>query len=140
MTTTTSNDVLQVTRDARGVVTLTLNDPARFNALGGEMLTALQQVLGYPTDVGLAAASVITGGLLQRLPGLRIAFSHGGGTLAALLPRCTVTPGLAGSSTAGSDTATPLIRPWVSCSAAAMAAPPPLEMPPYSQINFRMES
>ena len=47
----------------------------------------LQQVLAYPTDVGLAAASVITGGLLQRLPGLRIAFSHGGGTLAMLLPR-----------------------------------------------------
>ena len=48
---------------------------------------ALQQVLAYPTDVGLAAASVITGGLLQRQPALRIAFSHGGGTLAALLPR-----------------------------------------------------
>lgn len=47
----------------------------------------LKQVLAYPTDVGLAAASVITGGLLQRLPGLRIAFSHGGGTLASLLPR-----------------------------------------------------
>jgi aminocarboxymuconate-semialdehyde decarboxylase len=47
----------------------------------------LEQVLGYPTDVGLAAASVITGGLLQRQPGLRIAFSHGGGTLAMLLPR-----------------------------------------------------
>ena len=47
----------------------------------------LEQVLGYPTDVGLAAASVITGGLLQRQPGLRIAFSHGGGTLMSLLPR-----------------------------------------------------
>lgn len=47
----------------------------------------LQQVLGYPTDVGLAAASVITGNLLVRRPRLRIAFSHGGGTLAALLPR-----------------------------------------------------
>lgn len=47
----------------------------------------LQQVLGYPTDVGLAAASVITGGLLQKLPKLRIAFSHGGGTFASLLPR-----------------------------------------------------
>ena len=47
----------------------------------------LEQVLGYPTDVGLAAASVITGGLLLRQPGLRIAFSHGGGTLAMLLPR-----------------------------------------------------
>ncbi len=47
----------------------------------------LQQVLGYPTDVGLAAASMITGGLLQKLPKLRIAFSHGGGTFASLLPR-----------------------------------------------------
>lgn len=47
----------------------------------------LQQVLAYPTDVGLAAASVITGNLMARLPGLRIAFSHGGGTLSMLLPR-----------------------------------------------------
>ena len=47
----------------------------------------LQQVLAYPTDVGLAAASVITGNLLLKCPTLRIAFSHGGGTLASLLPR-----------------------------------------------------
>ena len=48
---------------------------------------ALQQVLAYPTDVGLAAASVLTGNLMLRHPTLRIAFSHGGGTLAMLLPR-----------------------------------------------------
>lgn len=59
--------------------------PAGMDRLVGP--APLQQVLAYPTDVGLAAASVITGGLLQRLPRLRIAFSHGGGTLAALLPR-----------------------------------------------------
>lgn len=47
----------------------------------------LQQVLGYPGDVGLAAASAITGNLMLRRPRLRIAFSHGGGTLASLLPR-----------------------------------------------------
>ena len=47
----------------------------------------LQQALGYPTDVGLAAASVITGNLLTHHPRLRIAFSHGGGTLGSLLPR-----------------------------------------------------
>jgi len=47
----------------------------------------LQQVLAYPSDIGLAAASVITGNLLLRRPRLRIAFSHGGGTLAMLLPR-----------------------------------------------------
>jgi len=48
---------------------------------------ALQQVFAYPSDVGLAAASVITGNLIVRRPKLRIAFSHGGGTLAMLLPR-----------------------------------------------------
>lgn len=47
----------------------------------------LQQVIAYPGDVGLAAASVITSNLLVRRPKLRIAFSHGGGTLAMLLPR-----------------------------------------------------
>lgn len=47
----------------------------------------LQQVLAYPTDVGLAAASVLTGNVLLRHPKLRMAFSHGGGTLALLLPR-----------------------------------------------------
>lgn len=59
--------------------------PAGMDRLVGP--APLQQVLAYPGDVGLAAASVITGGLLQRLPGLRLAFSHGGGTLSALLPR-----------------------------------------------------
>jgi aminocarboxymuconate-semialdehyde decarboxylase len=59
--------------------------PAGMDRLVGP--APLRQVLAYPTDVGLAAASVITGGLLQRHPGLRIAFSHGGGTLAMLLPR-----------------------------------------------------
>lgn len=59
--------------------------PAGMDRLVGPQ--SLQQVLAYPTDVGLAAASVITGNLLQAVPGLRIAFSHGGGTLAALLPR-----------------------------------------------------
>lgn len=47
----------------------------------------LQQALGYPTDIGLAAASAVTGNLLVRHPELRIAFSHGGGTFGSLLPR-----------------------------------------------------
>ena len=42
---TASSDLVQVARDARGVATITLNDPARFNALGGEMLAALQQAI-----------------------------------------------------------------------------------------------
>ncbi|TDY15506.1 aminocarboxymuconate-semialdehyde decarboxylase [Paraburkholderia sp. BL6665CI2N2] len=47
----------------------------------------LLQTLAYPTDVGLAAASVLCSNLMLRRPQLRIAFSHGGGTLASLLPR-----------------------------------------------------
>lgn len=54
----------------------------------------LQQVLAYPTDVGLAAASAITGNLIVRRPKLRIAFSHGGGTLAMLLPRLSQAMGV----------------------------------------------
>lgn len=59
--------------------------PAGMDRLVGP--APLQQILGYPTDVGLAAASAITGGLLTKFPNLRIAFSHGGGTFASLLPR-----------------------------------------------------
>lgn len=39
------DSLVQVERDARGVVTLTLNDPARFNALGSAMLAALQSAI-----------------------------------------------------------------------------------------------
>jgi aminocarboxymuconate-semialdehyde decarboxylase len=47
----------------------------------------LEHTLAYPTEIGLAAASMITGGTLARCPHLRIAFSHGAGTLGAMLPR-----------------------------------------------------
>ena len=63
-------------------------------------------MLGYPGDVGLAAASVLTSNLIERHPGLRMAFSHGGGTLAMLLPRLQqgwqVFPALAESIAAAS--------------------------------------
>lgn len=41
----------------------------------------------FPVDTGMAAASIIMGGVLTRYPRLRIAFSHGGGTLGAMLGR-----------------------------------------------------
>lgn len=41
----TPSALLQVQRHDNGVVWLTLNDPQRFNALGSDMLTALQQAL-----------------------------------------------------------------------------------------------
>ena len=47
----------------------------------------LLPTLAYPSEVGLAAASLLTSNLMARHPRLRVAFSHGGGTLAMLLPR-----------------------------------------------------
>lgn len=38
-------ELVLLEQDERGVATLTLNDPQRFNALGQDMLTALQQAL-----------------------------------------------------------------------------------------------
>jgi aminocarboxymuconate-semialdehyde decarboxylase len=48
---------------------------------------ALEQIVAFPGDVALAIASMITGGMLERHPKLRIGFSHGGGAFAILLPR-----------------------------------------------------
>lgn len=48
---------------------------------------ALEQVLAFPCETGLAAASLITGGTIARHPRLRVAFSHGGGSFAALVAR-----------------------------------------------------
>jgi aminocarboxymuconate-semialdehyde decarboxylase len=47
----------------------------------------LEQIIGFPGEIALAAASMITSGTLQRHPSLRIAFSHGGGGLAPMLAR-----------------------------------------------------
>ncbi|MFC3217258.1 enoyl-CoA hydratase/isomerase family protein [Comamonas sp. JC664] len=41
----TDSNLLVHSRDARGVVTLCMNDAARFNALGDEMLAALRAAL-----------------------------------------------------------------------------------------------
>lgn len=39
----------------------------------------LEQVLAFPGEIGLAAASLVTAETLAKCPKLRIAFSHGGG-------------------------------------------------------------
>lgn len=48
---------------------------------------ALEQVVAFPGEVGLAIASMMTGGALEAHPGLRIAFSHAGGAFPMMLPR-----------------------------------------------------
>jgi aminocarboxymuconate-semialdehyde decarboxylase len=47
----------------------------------------IEQAVCFPGDIGLAAASMITGGIAERHPKLRLAFSHGGGVMSILLPR-----------------------------------------------------
>ena len=47
----------------------------------------VEQAVCFPGDIGLACASMITGGIGARHPKLRIAFSHGGGVMSILLPR-----------------------------------------------------
>ena len=46
-----------------------------------------EQAVCFPGDIGLACASMITGGIGARHPRLRIAFSHGGGVMSMLLAR-----------------------------------------------------
>ncbi|HET7669967.1 MAG TPA: amidohydrolase family protein, partial [Burkholderiales bacterium] len=47
----------------------------------------IEQAVCFPGDIGLACASMISGGIGARHPKLRIAFSHGGGVMSILLPR-----------------------------------------------------
>jgi aminocarboxymuconate-semialdehyde decarboxylase len=46
-----------------------------------------EQAVLFPNEIAIACASMITGGVAARHPKLRIAFSHGGGTMPILLPR-----------------------------------------------------
>ena len=47
----------------------------------------LENAVGFPLEGAIAAASIVTSGLLDDFPKLRICMSHGGGTFAQLLPR-----------------------------------------------------
>ncbi len=47
----------------------------------------LQWLVGMPAETALAIASMIFGGVLERLPALRIAFAHGGGSFPAGIGR-----------------------------------------------------
>src|SRR5262245_63763504 len=47
----------------------------------------LTQVAGFPLETALAMTRVIFGGVLERWPGIRWCFAHGGGAFAYILPR-----------------------------------------------------
>ena len=44
-------------------------------------------LVGMPAETALAIASLILGGVLERLPDLRVCFAHGGGAFFYILPR-----------------------------------------------------
>ena len=54
--------------------------------------------VAFPGETNFAICSLITGGTLEKHPKLRLAFSHGGGTFAIVLPRLaqgwTISPAL----------------------------------------------
>jgi aminocarboxymuconate-semialdehyde decarboxylase len=52
-----------------------------WDMLGGERMTKywLPWLVGMPAETSLAICSMIFGGVLERLPELRVAFAHGGG-------------------------------------------------------------
>src|SRR3990172_4148804 len=57
--------------------------------LGKERTTKyrLGSLVGMPAETALAVCSVIFGGVLERLPRLRIAFAHGGGAFPGTIGR-----------------------------------------------------
>jgi aminocarboxymuconate-semialdehyde decarboxylase len=59
--------------------------PRVSGSIGGDLMNPI----GFPTDTGLTIASMIGSGAAEKLPDLRIAFSHGGGTFPFMLPRLT---------------------------------------------------
>jgi aminocarboxymuconate-semialdehyde decarboxylase len=48
---------------------------------------SLSALIGFPTENALAVASLITGGVLEKFPNLKVFVSHGGGTISTILPR-----------------------------------------------------
>ncbi|MCQ6276318.1 amidohydrolase family protein [Bacillus sp. V3B] len=65
------------------------SSPDRFWGLGMVPLQdpELAAKIGFPTENALAVASLITGGILEKSPNLKVFVSHGGGTISTILPR-----------------------------------------------------
>lgn len=60
-----------------------------WDMLGGERLKQywMPWLIGMPTELTIAIASMIFGGVFEKLPKLRIAFAHGGGSFPGTLGR-----------------------------------------------------
>ena len=60
-----------------------------WDMIGSELMRRhwLPWLVGMPAELALAITSLMLGGVLERLPGLRIAFAHGGGAFPGTLGR-----------------------------------------------------
>jgi aminocarboxymuconate-semialdehyde decarboxylase len=78
-----------------------------WDMLGGERMEHywLPWLVGMPTETCLAICSMIFGGVLERLPALRVAFAHGGGSFPGTFGRIEhgfhVRPDLCATANAG---------------------------------------
>ena len=82
-----SPDLFPVLEAARDLEAAVFVHP--WDMLGRERMNdyMLPWLVGMPTETALAICSLILGGVLDRLPGLRIAFAHGGGAFPGILGR-----------------------------------------------------
>jgi aminocarboxymuconate-semialdehyde decarboxylase len=68
--------------------------PAAMERIGGR--PEMAAVAAFPLETAYAATSLLTHGVTERFPNLRIMLSHGGGALPWILPRMTHARGLGG--------------------------------------------
>ncbi|WGS17814.1 MULTISPECIES: amidohydrolase family protein [unclassified Bradyrhizobium] len=79
------NDVYAAAEHAGLMVMIHPLHPLGLDRMGGR--PELAAVAAFPLETAFAAVSLMTNGVLERFPTLRILLSHGGGALSWLLPR-----------------------------------------------------
>lgn len=79
------NDVYAAAEQAGLVLMIHPLHPLGLDRMGGR--PELAAVAAFPLETAFAAVSLMTHGVLERFPNLRILLSHGGGALSWLLPR-----------------------------------------------------
>ncbi|MGN1285785.1 MAG: amidohydrolase family protein [Bradyrhizobium sp.] len=79
------NDLYAAAEQAGLMVMIHPLHPLGLDRMGGR--PELAAVAAFPLETAFAAVSLMTHGVLERFPSLRILLSHGGGALSWLLPR-----------------------------------------------------
>jgi aminocarboxymuconate-semialdehyde decarboxylase len=79
------HDIYAAAEQANLAVMIHPLHPSGLDRMGGR--PELAAVAAFPLETALAAVSLMTNGVIQRFPKLRIMLSHGGGALPWILPR-----------------------------------------------------